>query len=60
MFMDISGGTSSLAYVLFIAHYAVKRTYFAGRSRVLRHKARGLLLQSAPVGRLNIDGETYV
>jgi len=58
--LDFSGGTSLLNDALFCAAWHLRRSFYRGKLRVLKRNARYELNQSAPEGRLNIDGETYL
>ena len=57
--LDLNGGTGLLSEALFIAARTLRASYFLGRRRVMRRNALHRVNQKAPVGRLNIDGESY-
>ena len=57
--LDLNGGTGLVSDALFIAAYALKRSFFTGTRELKRHRIRSNLNKRVPVGRLRIDGESY-
>jgi hypothetical protein len=57
--LDFSGGTSLLNDVFFMATFNLKRSFYRGRLRVMQRDASFQLQQSAPEGRLKMDGINY-